>query len=130
MILDTSALLAILQREPEAVAFAQAIEAASVCRVSAATLVEASIVMAGRRGPAGVALLDRLLQVANIEIVPVDAKQAMAARSAWERYGLGNHSAGLNSGDCFAYALAGVNAEPLLFKGDDFSRTDIVSACP
>lgn len=128
MIVDTSALLAILQDEPERRAFADAIEGAASCRISAANLVEVSIVVEARHGAEGVRLLDRLLEIAAIEVVPVDLAQARLARDAWQRFGKGRHPAGLNFGDCFAYALAMSLREPLLYKGEDFARTDVAPA--
>ena len=125
MVIDTSALAAILAGEPEQVAFIDAIERADVRLVSAATHVEASIVLEVRNGPAGVHNLDRLFDRAGIEIVPVDEEQALLARSAFQRFGKGRHPASLNFGDCFSYALAVARDEPLLFKGDDFPRTDV-----
>ena len=126
MILDTSALLAILQDEPERRAFNEAIEAAERRAVSAATLVETSIVIESRYGAEGLRDLDALISTAAIELIPVDAEQAELARSAFSRFGKGRHPAGLNFGDCFAYALAKAVAEPLLYKGDDFAQTDIL----
>ena len=128
MVVDTSALLAILQDEPERRAFADAIEGAASCRISAANLVEVSIVVEARHGAEGVRVLDRLLEIAAIEVVPVDLAQARLARDAWQRFGKGRHPAGLNFGDCFAYALAMSLREPLLYKGEDFACTDVASA--
>ncbi|MCC6197436.1 MAG: type II toxin-antitoxin system VapC family toxin [Burkholderiales bacterium] len=125
MIVDTSALLAILQDEPERRAFNEAIEAADACRMSAATFVETSIVVDARFGAEGLQALDRLIEIADIEIVPVDLTQARAARDAYRRFGKGCDPAGLNYGDCFSYALAAVLREPLLFKGTDFEQTDV-----
>ncbi len=128
MVIDTSALLAILQDEPERRLYNERIETAAVRRLSTASFVEASIVIEARYGPPGLLAFDRLLHVADILLVEVDAAQASAARTAFSNYGKGRHPAGLNFGDCFAYALARVHAEPLLFKGDDFGQTDIVPA--
>ena len=128
MVLDTSALVAILTGEPEQTAFIKVIEQADVCLLSAASHVEAALVMEVRHGAAGVHDLDRLLDRAGCQIVAVDAEQASIARSAFQRYGKGRHPAGLNFGDCFAYALAKACGEPLLFKGNHFSQTDIQSA--
>ncbi len=130
MVIDTSALLAILQDEPERRRFNEAIEVAEARRVSAATFVECSIVIESRFGAEGLRDLDRLLERAEIEIVAVDAQQARVAREAFARYGKGRHAAGLNFGDCFPYAVATVLGEPLLFKGEDFARTDVVAAVP
>ncbi|MFN2426736.1 MAG: type II toxin-antitoxin system VapC family toxin [Candidatus Binatia bacterium] len=125
MILDTSALLAILQDEPERRAFNAAIEAAASRSLSTATFVETSIVIGARYGGDGLRDLDLFLAKAEIALVPVDADQAHAARDAFLRFGKGRHPAGLNYGDCFAYALARTLGEPLLYKGDDFSLTDV-----
>ena len=124
MVLDTSALVAILTGEPEQVAFIAAIEGADTCLLSAASYVEASIVLEVRHGPGGVQALDRLLEQAGCELDAVDAEQTRIARSAFQRFGKGRHPAGLNFGDCFAYALAVARGEPLLFKGNDFPQTD------
>lgn len=125
MVIDTSALLAILQDEPERRAFNEAIEAAAHPAMSTATLVEASIVIEARYGAEGLRDLDQFLATAKIEFVPVDIEQAHAARRAFSEFGLGRHPAGLNYGDCFSYALAKVLGAPLLFKGGDFSETDV-----
>ena len=128
MIIDTSAILAILLREPEAEHFERAISAASSRRISAATLLEATIVLESRFGPAAGHELDAFLRRAQIELEQVTPEQAQTARQAWRRFGKGNHPAGLNFGDCFVYALAEATQEPLLFKGRDFELTDIPSA--
>jgi ribonuclease VapC len=125
MVLDTSALLAILQDEPERRAFNEAIEAADSRALSAANFVETSMVIEARYGAEGVRDLDLFVERAGIELVPVDAAQARIACRAFSRFGKGRHRAGLNFGDCFAYALAASRGEPLLAKGDDFVRTDI-----
>jgi ribonuclease VapC len=130
MVIDTSALLAILQDEPERRRFNEAIEMAEARRVSAATFVECSIVIESRFGAEGLRDLDRLLERAEIAIAPVDVQQGRVARGAFARYGKGRHAAGLNFGDCFSYALASVLGEPLLFKGEDFARTDAVKVAP
>ncbi len=127
MVVDTSAVVAILRDEPERRTFTEALEAASHCVMSAASLVEASIVLETRFGAAGVQNLDLLVSKAQIEIIPVDRAQALIARRAFSRFGKGRHPAGLNFGDCFAYSLAESRAEPLLFKGGDFSKTEIES---
>ena len=126
MIIDTSALLAILQDEPERRGFNEAIEMADSRRVSAAAFVEASIVIESRFGADGLRALDLFMERAGIEVMPVDVEQARAAREGFMRFGKGRHAAGLNFGDCFPYALARVLGEPLLFKGADFARTDVV----
>jgi ribonuclease VapC len=128
MVVDTSALLAILFDEPERRPFVEAIESAERRRLSAANLVEASMILESRHGAAGVRELDRLLSTAEVEILPVDHAQAIVAREAFRMYRKGRHRAGLNYGDCFAYALATVLREPLLFKGADFAATDVVPA--
>lgn len=130
MVIDTSALFAILFGEPERRVFLEAIDGGDVRLLSAASFVEASIVLEARFGPEGVHAFDRLLQRAGIEVVPVDVAQAREARRAFGRFGKGRDVAGLNHGDCFAYALAVVLAEPLLFKGDDFVHTDVALAVP
>jgi Uncharacterized protein conserved in bacteria len=125
MVIDTSALVAILADEPEREAFVVAIERDEVRLLSAASFLEAGIVIRTRYGSSGLIDLERLLQVAAVEVLPVDAEQARIALKAFEQYGKGRHPAALNYGDCFAYALAIASSEPLLFKGDDFSRTDV-----
>ena len=128
MVLDTSALLALLLNEAEAPAILQAIEADPIRLVSAATLVETAIVIESRVGEVGGRELDLLLHKAAIEVVAVDAGQADLARHAYRQFGKGRHPAGLNYGDCFAYALSQSAGQPLLFKGDDFSKTDVMVA--
>ncbi len=127
MVVDTSALLAILLDEPERRAFNEAIEAAESRLMSAATFVEASIVIEARFGAEGIRDLDLFIERAGISLAAVDSEQAQVARRAFSRFGKGRHPAGLNYGDCFAYALAIVLGEPLLYKGDDFGRTDVIS---
>lgn len=124
MVIDSSALVAILEHEPEEDAFLELIEAADTRRMSVANFVEASILADGRRGSGGVAVLDQFILSAGIELMSVDLAQARAARTAFSRFGKGRHRAGLNYGDCFAYALAKVFGEPLLCKGNDFALTD------
>ena len=128
MVIDTSALLAILLGEPGAAVVAAAIERNTPRLLSAANLLEASIVVEARKGEAGGRELDLLLYRGEIEVVAVDRDQAEAARAAWRRFGKGRHPAALNYGDCFAYALARTRRLPLLFRGDDFTRTDIAVA--
>jgi ribonuclease VapC len=129
VIIDTSALIAILRDEPEARRFAEAIEAATARRISAVTYVELAAVIDGGRDPVARRLVDQLLDAAHIVIEPVTEAQARIAREAYRDFGeASRHAAGLNFGDCFAYALAKATGEPLLFKGDDFSQTDIVAA--
>ena len=128
MVIDTSALLAILQDEPERRRFNESIEAADSRVMSVATFVEISIVLESRHGAEGLRDLDQFVDRAGIELAPVDVEQANVARAAFSRFGKGRHPAALNHGDCFSYALARVLGEPLLFKGDDFSKTDVVNA--
>ena len=127
MVIDTSALMAILQDEPERRRFNEAIEEAESRLISTATFVEVSIVVEARFGAEGLRLLDVLLERAGVELRPVDAEQARMARLAFSQFGRGRHAAGLNFGDCFSYALAQVLGEPLLFKGADFGRTDVAA---
>ncbi len=128
MVIDTSAILAILRDEPERRAFNEAIEAAESRLMSAASFVEASMVIETRRGYEGLRDFDLFMAKAGIEIAPVDADQAHIARQAFRDFGKGRHPAGLNFGDCFSYALARATGLPLLFKGNDFARTDIEPA--
>ena len=128
MIVDSSALLAVLYREPDAERYETAIAAAPHCRMSAANVLEVSIVVEARGGAEAGHELDLFLERAAVELVPVTAAQVEAARRAWRRFGKGHHPAALNFGDCFAYALAKTTSEPLLFKGEDFARTDIEPA--
>ena len=125
MIVDTSAVLAILFHEPDAEHFARAITMASSRRMSVAALVETTIVLESRSGAAAGYELDAFLEEAAIELEPVTPEHAQAARRAWRQFGKGNHPAGLNFGDCLAYALAQARREPLLFKGQDFELTDV-----
>ena len=125
MVIDTSAVVAILGMEREAARLAEAIEADANRLLSAATLVETGLVIESRYGAAGGRELDVLVAKAGLSIEPVTAEQADVAREAWSRYGKGRHSAALNFGDCFSYALARTTGEPLLFKGDDFTQTDV-----
>ena len=130
MVIDTSALLAILQDEPERRGFNEAIEAADSRIMSTATFVEVSIVIESRYGAEGIRDLDLFIDRAGIELVALDVEQAKVARQAFSRFGKGRHAAGLNYGDCFAYALASVLGQPLLYKGDDFARTDVAPFLP
>jgi ribonuclease VapC len=125
VIVDSSALVAILQKEPEALRLSQAMALDPVCSVSAATWLEASMIMFVRFGTEGVRDLDLLAAKASLEIADVTPRQADIARRAFMEYGKGIHPAGLDFGDCFAYALARDTGEPLLFKGNDFPKTDI-----
>ena len=128
MVIDTSALLAILQDEPERRSFNEAIEAADSRVMSVANYVEVSIVIESRYGAEGLRELDRFVDRAGIDLVGVDAGQGKIARDAFSRFGKGRHPAALNFGDCFAYALARTLAQPLLFKGDDFAKTDLATS--
>jgi len=128
MIVDTSALIAVLQSEPEAEEVLAALEEAEHVAISAATLVEASIVADGSHDPVRSARFDAFVGTVAPEVVPVDAAQAAIARRAYRDYGRGSgHPARLNYGDCFTYALATVRGEPLLYVGDDFARTDLAA---
>ena len=128
MIVDTSAVVAFLFGEDEAERYEQAIADAPLRHMSVVSLLEAAIVIESRIGPQGGIELDAFIDEAAIELVPMTPDHAHAARQAWRRYGKGNHPAGLNFGDCFAYALAEISNEPLLFKGEDFALTDIEDA--
>lgn len=128
MVLDTSSLLAILQDEPERSMFNIAIEAAPSRSISTGTFLETSIVIGARYGGDGLRDLDLFLAKAEVVLVPFDVEQANIARDAFLRFGKGRHAAGLNYGDCFSYALAQALGEPLLYKGDDFLRTDVARA--
>lgn len=127
MVIDTSAILAILLNEPPAERLWRAIRAAPRRALSAATFVEASMVVLARLGPAGTAELDALLRELGMEVLVVTEQQAFLARDAARDFGRGRHDARLNYGDCFSYAAAADLGEPLLFVGDDFTRTDIVA---
>jgi len=128
MVIDTSVVLAILFGEPEAKTFAHTIAGDPKRLISAFSVLESGVVLMARKGEAATRELDLLLHTAGITIVAFDADQASLARSAYERWGKGRHPAGLNLGDCCSYALAQTSGEPILFKGNDFTRTDIPSA--
>ena len=128
MIIDTSALVAILDQEPEAKRIVRTLASAPERTLSAANLVEVGIVMQARRGDDGARDLDLLLAKLRVDIAAVTASQADIARKAFRRYGRGRHPANLNFGDCFAYALAKDKSAPLLFKGNDFGQTDVMVA--
>lgn len=131
MIIDSSALMAILFAEPEAGACAKAIEDAQKRRLSVANFLEAAIIADGRRDPIIRHRFDDFLHEADITIESVDLEQVTIAREAYRDFGKGSgHPARLNFGDCFAYALARQRGEPLLFKGSDFAHTDITPALP
>ena len=129
MILDTSAVVGILNRERDAETLEDALVSARNRRMSAATLVELFVVIDGKRDPVRSARLDELLQRSDVEIIDVTTEQAHIARRAYRDFGKGSgHPARMNFGDCFSYALAKVTDEPLLFKGDDFGHTDLKPA--
>jgi ribonuclease VapC len=125
MVIDTSALIAILLGEPEANAIAAAIARDHNRMLSTFNFLEAGIVIEARKGESGGRELDLLLHHIQAEMISMNPEQAEVARKAWREYGKGRHPAALNIGDCCAYSLAKVSGEPLLFKGDDFSKTDI-----
>lgn len=126
MIVDASAALAILLSEPDAPTFARALAEADGASMSAVNFVEAAIALESQTGTAGE--LDALMRRAAIKLAPVSAEQAYLARQAYADFGKGRHAARLNLGDCFAYALAKFSGEALLFKGEDFRRTDVIAA--
>ena len=128
MILDTSALVAILYQEPQAADFVQLIHDADTSRISVANYVELSMVIERQLGAEGMRQAEVFLRRAGIVVEPVTVEQGEAARQAFLDFGKGRHKAGLNFGDCFAYALAKTTGEPLLFKGNDFSQTDVEPA--
>jgi ribonuclease VapC len=128
VIVDTSAIVAILYAEPEARDFAQLIHDAPICRISVANLIELSMVIEGQLGPDAARQADAFLRRAGVIIEPVTVEQGQLARQAFLDFGKGRHPAGLNFGDLFAYALSKATGEPLLFKGDDFRRTDLAAA--
>ena len=125
MVIDSSAILALLFNEPEADDIEVAIDEDPTRLMSVASGLEAAIVVEARLGAAGGREFDLLLHKARIELVAVTSEQMEVGRTAWRRFGRGRHEANLNFGDCFSYALAAVSGEPLLFKGDDFSKTDV-----
>lgn len=127
MIVDTSALLAVLFIENDADRYARALAAPEARRISAANLLEAGIVVDSQAGLEAGRLLDALVHRVQLEVEPVTPEQIGIARQAYLDFGKGNHPAGLNFGDCFAYALSKHMGEPLLFKGNDFSQTDVLS---
>ena len=131
MILDSSAVVAIVRQEPDAEIFARALEAEPSCKMSAANFLEAAIVLDSRRDATQGRRYDEILRQGNVELVPLDEAQARIAREAYRDFGKGSgHAAQLNFGDCFAYALAKATGEPLLYKGSDFSHTDVARAFP
>ena len=128
MIVDSSAILAILFAESDAAVFAKAMSEADSCKISAATFVEVAVVVEAQTKDRGGRQLDAFLRRAGFVVEPVTEEQAHLARQAYSDFGKGRHPAGLNFGDCFSYALAKASGEALLFKGGDFSKTDIVGA--
>lgn len=125
VVLDTSAVVALLQEEKDAAALLEALAGAGARSISAATLVEAGVVLHARYGDHGERELDLFIQRAEVAVVPLTADHASLARSAFRRFGKGRHPAGLNFGDCFSYALAVALDRPLLFTGNDFAQTDV-----
>ena len=128
MVIDASAIVAILFDEPERARFAAAIDASALRLLSAVTFVETTLVVEGRKGRQAERMVDRFVEDGDIEVLPVTIEHAQLASAAFRAFGKGRHAAGLNLGDCFAYALAKASGEPLLFKGDDFAKTDILPA--
>jgi ribonuclease VapC len=127
IVVDTSALIAILDKESDAALYAEAIADADAPLMSTATLLEVNIVMLNRHGARAARMVDRLIQEAGFQVESFTVQHAELAREAYARYGKGRQTAGLNYGDCFSYALAKATGLPLLFKGQDFSKTDVVA---
>ena len=125
IVIDSSALCAILLGEPEADEMVRQLAASSTRWLSASSHLETSVVIAARKGQGGLLDLDALLQRLRIEVIPFTAEQAHLARDAYQRFGKGHHPASLNLGDCCSYALSRYSGYPLLYKGEDFSRTDV-----
>jgi ribonuclease VapC len=130
MVVDTSALMSLLLGEADAQDYARALHAADRLSIAAPTWLECAMVITSRRGVQGHDIFVELMNTLAVEVVPFDAALAQLAYAAWSRYGKGRHPAGLNMGDCYSYALARQRGEPLLFKGEDFSQTDIQGAIP
>jgi ribonuclease VapC len=128
MILDTSAVLAVLRNEDDGLRFANEIREADICRISAPSFVELGMVLEATAGDTGILACDVFFRENEIRVEPFTEEHALAARHGFSRYGKGRHPAGLNLGDCFSYALARVTGEPLLFKGNDFPKTDVIAA--
>lgn len=128
MIVDSSAIMAVVLAEPDAGIFLSTMESAGSLRMASPTLVEVRLAAERRRGPEAVDLIEDLLADLEIEIIPFTAEHADLANAAWRRFGKPHHSAALNLGDTYSYALAKATGEPLLFKGDDFTQTDVASA--
>jgi ribonuclease VapC len=127
MVIDTSAVVAILQNEPERRRFNEAIEAAETRSLSVASFIETSMIVETRYGSDGIRDLDLFIAKAQIELIAVDVEQAHLARQAFREFGRGRHAAGLNFGDCFSYALARSHSDSLLYKGADFGKCDVDS---
>lgn len=125
MIVDSSAMIAVLRDESDAFAISEVLQRVPVCRISAVTYVESAVVIDSNRNPVLSRRFDDLVRDARIRVESVTVEQAKIARQAYRDFGKGRHKAGLNFGDCFAYALAKEMDEPLLFKGDDFRHTDV-----
>jgi ribonuclease VapC len=128
MVIDPSALIAVIFDEPEGPKFREAILAAETAYLSAPSAVELTLVALGKKGAEGEVRAQAILDLGEVQIVPFDANHAAIAKQAFRIYGKGRHPAGLNLGDCFAYALAKSLGEPLLFKGNDFRLTDVIPA--
>lgn len=126
IVVDTSAIIAILDKEPDAAVYAEAIAEADLPLISTATLLEVNIVMLNRHGAGAARMVERFIREAGFHVESFTVQHAELAREGYARYGKGRQSAGLNYGDCFSYALAKATGLPLLFKGQDFSRTDII----
>jgi len=127
MVIDSSALLAVVLEEPDGARYLAALEGQPIRLMSLVNWVETCFVVLTRKGPGAFPDLDLFVEKAAISVVPNDAAQGVAARTAFARFGKGRHPAGLNLGDCFAYALAHTTGEKLLFKGNDFPKTDIAA---
>jgi ribonuclease VapC len=125
MVLDTSAATAVILGEPDATFYARAILEARQVQMSAVSALEVALVIGGRKGDNGRAEVAHFMATSRVYVVPFDAEQLRLAREAWWTYGKGRHRARLNLGDCCSYALAKLTGEPLLYKGDDFARTDL-----
>lgn len=130
MVIDTSAVVAVVLGEDDAERFAQALDASAESWMSAANVIEATIVVEARQGPEATRDLNLLLETAQVVVQPLGLDDVPTAVEAWRRFGKGRHPAGLNLGDCFAYALAHTRGDALLFKGEDFRQTDIAAALP
>jgi ribonuclease VapC len=130
VVVDTSAAVAVLTGEPEGAAITESLDEARQRLMSAASFVELGIVLEARFGPVGGAIADRFIREAAIEVADFDVDQAHVAIAAWRRFGKGRHTAGLNLGDCYTYALAATRGHPVACLGDDFAPTDLTIAAP